>query len=208
MLVEQIDPAGEDEGDGEAGGARRIEVALQVRKQWIVLTTPDEGLKGDIGRHILAIPRDGASVWSVVEVVLLLRNDPTDATARIGHVARIPRDHMEMEMRNGLPRRVPDIQPDIETVRLVILLNHNTSHLNRLQELPLLLYRGPKPTRDVPLWDEKRVPGVDRIGIPDSQDPSTDMKDPVCGRSTKRAISAHPSTATGLGTRSMTSSPE
>ena len=99
-------------------------------KQWIVLTAPDEGLKGEVGMHILAIPRDGASVWSVAEVVLLLRNDPTDTTPRIGHVARIPRNHMEMEMGNGLPRRVPDIQPDIEAIRLVSLLNRIASRLN------------------------------------------------------------------------------
>jgi hypothetical protein len=130
MFIKQINTAGEHKGDGEARNTRRIEMTLEMRKQRIVLAASDERPKGRFRKHLLAVTRDGAPVWRVPEVVLLLRNDPTDAAPRIGHVAGVPRDYMKMEMRDRLARGGPDIQPDIEAVRIMVLLDRSSSHLD------------------------------------------------------------------------------
>ena len=76
---------------------------LQTTLYWF-----DQRSKGGFGQHFLAVARYGAPVWNIPEVVLFLRNPPTNATARIGHVTRVSWDDMEVEMRDGLARRVPE----------------------------------------------------------------------------------------------------
>jgi hypothetical protein len=61
--------------------------------------------------------RRACGVWGEVAVLLSRRDDAPHAPARVIHVARKPRDDMNMDVHDGLTGCLARVEPDIEALR-------------------------------------------------------------------------------------------
>src|SRR3989442_9152309 len=55
--------------------------------------------------------------------LLLSCEHAADPAVRVGHVARIARDQVEVDVHARLARGLPDVDPDVVAVGLVLLMN-------------------------------------------------------------------------------------
>lgn len=111
-----------------------------------------------------------------------MRKDPPHPAPRILDIARIPRDYMYVEVWHGLSGRLPEVHPDIESVRAMALENRGTRRSDGLCELMLLVGYGIKPRCDVSPWHDERVAGREREAIPEAKYEAPLVKNPFTGR--------------------------
>ena len=82
-----------------------------------------------------------------------------DAAARAGDIALVARDDMQVEMKDGLPRRFADVHPDVVAIGLPGAFDRGTRVVDRGEQLDALGVRGREPARNMAPWDEQRMAG-------------------------------------------------
>src|SRR5215831_2374030 len=82
-------------------------------------------------------PRSAA--LSVVPIRRVAGDDPPDAATRVLHVAVAPRNNVNVGVRHCLPGVNTIIEPDIETVRLLLGEQSLADHTDEFPHCPLLM---------------------------------------------------------------------
>lgn len=92
-----------------------------------------------------------------------------DAAAGIGDVTAIPRDHVDVQVRDGLAGDSAAIKTDVVTVRPRLQLGIELlfDHSDEFHHRRLFGRRGVKPGRDEPPRDDQRMPGADGKTVKD-----------------------------------------
>ena len=67
-----------------------------------------------------------------------------DPAARVGHVARVPRNDVNVQVEDRLPGRPPDVDPDVVAVGCMRRLDRRLRDIHRFQQLPPLLAGSPR----------------------------------------------------------------
>lgn len=99
-------------------------------------------------------------------VVALFRNDVPDTAARVGHVARIPRNQVDMEVEDRLPGRWAAIDADIVAIGPVVLLDDHFDRVQRFEERGAFFGTGFEPGGYVADWNKKSVTRRHRVAVP------------------------------------------
>ncbi|MEI6667554.1 MAG: hypothetical protein WCP29_05295 [Acidobacteriota bacterium] len=93
-----------------------------------------------------------------------------------------------MKVEHGLAGRLANVDPNVEPVWRVSLSDGHLRGRDRLDELNLLVGRRVEPARYVPPSRQQRVSRRDRVGIPQTEDPSAVVEDAVLGDVAERAL--------------------
>ena len=120
------------------------------------------------------------------EVVALARNDVADATARIRDVARKARDHVDMQVRDGLASSRPSIHANVVAVRTQLGVELALDCLDQGENRHLLVRRGVEPRRDEPVRHDQRVTGRHRVAVADGERQVVGSDPAVSGQFQKR----------------------
>jgi len=101
------------------------------------------------------------------EVVALVGDDMAHAASRIGHVAVVSGNDVDMNMKDRLPGTQPGVESDVPSVRTRIqFLREARLHFSyKRHHGCLLLGRGVEVGRDNPARDNERVAGRHREPI-------------------------------------------
>ena len=184
VLPDEAHSAPEDERDREIGAKRPVEVAAEVGEQRIGIT-PDE--RTCVGREA-----DEVEPWGRTgQVIRPMRNDAADPAPRIGNVAVVPRDDVEVKVEDGLPGSLADVDADVETVRLVLPEDLLPHPINRSENRRLFLAGGIEPGRDMPPRHDQRMTGRDRKSIPKRDHEGIFVEDPIPRRLAEWAGEVH-----------------
>ena len=142
------------------------------------------------------------------EVVAAAGDHVADPAARVGHVARVPRNDVNVQVEDRLPGRPPDVDPDVVAVGCMRRLDRRLRGLHRLQQLPPFLAGRLEPARDVPARDEQRVPVRHRERVPQPDHPLA-LVEAAVGRDVAERAGAfrHGARAAFGSQRVMTSAP-
>ena len=71
--------------------------------------------------------------------------DPVITAARVGDIAAVKRNDMDVQMENSLSGRLTDIHADVVSVRCVLLFDRVPSDRDRPCDCSVLVRRGVKP---------------------------------------------------------------
>ena len=96
---------------------------------------------------------------------MFARDDPSDAAFGIGHVALVARDDMHVAMEYGLPGGFAHVDAHVKAVGVKTLVNLLPDILQHDVHGLALMVRKIKVGGDVPLGDDKRMTGRNRIAI-------------------------------------------
>ena len=108
------------------------------------------------------------------------------AAARVGRVAVVARDHVDVRVENRLPGAAPAVEPDVDAGRMVTVQQILPHPLHQLPAGGLLFRLHQEVLGHVPTRDDQSVPFRHRIRIRDGERQT--MLDDLRGyRSTKRA---------------------
>lgn len=89
-----------------------------------------------------------------------------DASARIKHVASIPRDEVDVQVANGLTGGFPNVDADVVSVgRGGSGVELSLDLLYEVQQGLALFHRRVEPAGDQPMGHNQCVTGTHRIGI-------------------------------------------
>ena len=112
------------------------------------------------------------------------------AAPRVGHVARIPRDHVDMHVRHRLPGSLACVEPDVVAIRLRVqpLVEQLLDLVDELHQRLLLGGRAIKPRRYDPPRDHEHMPGRHRKRIEDRESEVVRAEPPRFGISKKRRV--------------------
>jgi len=91
---------------------------------------------GDVGVHGGYLRRWDAGV------VALGWDDVPDAPARVGDIAVVSRDDMQVQMENRLARRSPLVEPDVVSGRAVLLIELALDAVDEFKKFEALLASG------------------------------------------------------------------
>lgn len=98
-------------------------------------------------------------------VLLFARDDPSDAAFGIGHVALVARDDVHVAMEDGLPGCFAHIDAHIKAVGVETLVNLLPDILQHDVHRLALVLGQVEVGSDVPLGDDERMTGRNRIAI-------------------------------------------
>jgi hypothetical protein len=93
-----------------------------------------------------------------------------DASSRIGYVARIPGDKVNVQVKHGLTTCNADVHADIETVRPVTGFDGGPRLGERPHHADLFVRCRLKPSRDMPTSRQQQVARAHRERVPESKD--------------------------------------
>ena len=110
-----------------------------------------------------------------------------DPAPRIGNVALIARNNVEMQVEDGLPGGLAHVDPDVETVGMISTNDLLPHPVDRLNKGGLLLAGGLKPGRDMPAGDNQCVPRRHREAVPKCDDQRIFVEDAIPCRFAKWA---------------------
>lgn len=130
-------------------------------------------------------------------VVGLVGHDPTDAAPRILDVTAVARNHVDVEVRDGLPCCFAEVHANVESCGSVRLLDGTTSSVDCRDQLGSLFARRPEPGRYVTTWNEECVTRGHREPVPETDDGVSVVEDSISARSAERARrieASHPAT--------------
>jgi hypothetical protein len=103
------------------------------------------------------------------EIVATVGNDPADASPGVGHVAAIPRDHMDVEMRHCLTGSDSSVEADVVAVGTVFVVELVLYLVDEQEEVgPFLRCRLP-PSGDGPVGDDENMTPADGIPVLDGE---------------------------------------
>lgn len=100
----------------------------------------------------------------------LPRNDVTNAASRIINVTEVSRNYMEVQMLDCLAGRLSDVDSQIEPVRRVIPFDDGFDRPCTFQQRGALNGSRFEEFTDVPSRYDERVPGRNRIRVPNAKD--------------------------------------
>ena len=137
---------GLDRAISSAGG-----VGLDAVNQQLMLTArPGVFVAGD-QRAIMRRGDERGHGRPGRKIVGLRRNDVSNATARIGNIAGIARDHMDVEVRHGLSTGYAFVEADVEAVRRMALCQQVLRFIDRLHQRDAFVLAEITPLRNMPL---------------------------------------------------------
>ena len=145
---------------------RREEVDLARPRKPMGEPMPERALRAGRERE----PRrlfDGD--WRPRQIISLLRDHVPDTATRVGHVAGIARDHMEMHVRHGLAGSRAAVEADVVAVGLGIepLVQDLLHVADEVHQRLLLFRRALEERRHDALRDHEHMPRRHRIRIED-----------------------------------------
>ena len=97
----------------------------------------------------------------------------SDAAARIGDIAAVAWDEVDVEVGDGLTGSGPDVDADVVSIGLVLGFDMGFGDFQGTRECLLLFTRGIEPSGDMPSGDDQQMAGTYREPIPQGDD--------VCG---------------------------
>ena len=86
----------------------------------------------------------------------------TYTAARVGHIALVPRNHVQVHMLHGLPGRSTDVDADVPAVGFVVARVHAAHGFDDCKHLGPLSISGIEQACDVSPWNDQRVSPGDR----------------------------------------------
>jgi hypothetical protein len=89
--------------------------------------------------------------------IAVVRDNMPDTSRGIRMVEPVAGDQMDMEVKNGLAGRSPDVDPDIEPVRTILFSQNRTAPANQLMNSGKLFRGGLKIICTVPSGNDKDV---------------------------------------------------
>ena len=107
------------------------------------------------------------------KIVRKLRDDMSDAAARIGYIAAVAWDQVDVEVGDGLTGSGPDVDADVVSIGLVLGFDMGFSDFQGTGERLLFFTRSVEPSGDMPHGDDQQMAGTYREPIPQGND--------VCG---------------------------
>ncbi|MDB5439555.1 MAG: hypothetical protein JWM33_1982, partial [Caulobacteraceae bacterium] len=120
------------------------------------------------------------------EIVSHGRDDVPNTAARIAYVAGSARNDVNVEVRDGLPRRGPVVIDDIEPVGGVLPLQQGPATLNSGEERAALGWEEVFPARHMAVGYNKEVASRYRKGVSDCSNLGGAKSDAIRVRSTER----------------------
>jgi len=96
----------------------------------------------------------------------LPRHNSPHPTSRLLHIPNISGNHMTMAVHHRLSGRHTDVKPDVVPGRLEIFLDHFFALIDQSKHSMFLISRHQEKIRNMPEWDYKQVPVVDRVAVP------------------------------------------
>lgn len=90
----------------------------------------------------------------------MARKHTTNPTSRIGYVAGIPRNEMNVDVHTGLACRATNIYSNVVAVRRMLRLYELTSTVEEFNYGHLLEVRHFEEVRDVPPWYNDDMPAT------------------------------------------------
>jgi hypothetical protein len=132
--------------------------------------------------------RQGGDIVHQALILLLPGNHPSHSTLRIMNIADVTGYDMDVEMKDGLPRRAADIDADIEATRLEPLTDYLPRSFQQLPQREFLLCIGMKVIRNMPEGNQEHVPSSDRVAVPSPVTKVVEYHDLLVSRLTKQAI--------------------
>jgi len=187
ISLDLADAALENESDREIDLHGPHEVREQMREQRVD-TAADQGrvVRGTAqqrgfgvrGRGL--IPDEQRGRQRRIAIASALGDDVADAAARIGNVSRIARDHVQVQMEDGLTCRRANIHAEVERIRrrgVLPLEDRCAGAQGCLDQLGALLRSGIEEARNVALRDEERVAGRHWEAIPQAENELARVKD-------------------------------
>ena len=161
IVEQQSYPRGLDERRDDVGSVglpKRLAKALDE----VVVLPVDEARQGGERLRGWRAP----AVWVVL---LLRRDDPSHASARVVHVAPVPGDDVDVEMHDSLPCGLAHVESHVEAVGLELLIELELHLRHELENPLLLLGRGLEPGGDEPPGDHERVARGHRESVPERE---------------------------------------
>jgi len=104
--------------------------------------------------------------YSTARVMGFLENHVSDPTPRVGMIAVVARDEVDVNVKDTLPGRRAHVHTDVIAVRLEVALKGALLGDQELHARGHLLRGEIKKVRTVPEGNDQRVSGADRIGVP------------------------------------------
>lgn len=101
------------------------------------------------------------------------------AAARIGHVTGAPRNHVLMQMRDGLACCGADIHAEVEAVDATALADDRADRVDGGKQLGALGIGGVEPGRHMPVRHDQRMAVGDRETIPKRKDVVQSQEHPL-----------------------------
>jgi len=89
--------------------------------------------------------------------------------AGLAHIALVPGDQMDVEVKNCLDSGGATVDADIVAIGSVVLLNNRLGLINGADERHVLYGRGLEPRRNVSSRYQERVAGQHRVGVPQAK---------------------------------------
>ena len=110
------------------------------------------------------------------------------AASRVGDVAGVARDQVDVEVEDGLARGFADVDADVEAVGAVAAGDQLSASVDAVGQGRSLLGGGVEPGRDVPSRDEEQVAFAHREGVPEGPRQAVFEGDAVLGGEAEGAL--------------------
>ncbi len=94
----------------------------------------------------------------------------TNPAAWIRHVTAPARNDVDVQVRDGLPGGVTQVDADVEAIGTPLRADDATDCLDRTEERSAFLGRRIEPGGDVPIRNDQRVALGNREAIPERED--------------------------------------
>jgi hypothetical protein len=176
VFDDAADAALQDEGDGEVGVPGPVQAGPQVGQEGVLASAHQRLPVREVGRP------PGAG-----QVVRAGGYHVANAAARVGDVAGVAGDDVDVEVKDRLARGGADVPADVEPVGPVLLQDLVPGDRDRGDQLLLLRGSGLPPGGDVAAGDEEGVPGGHREGVPEAEGELATVEDSLPGRATEGA---------------------
>jgi hypothetical protein len=126
----------------------------------------------DVAREGIRRPTGGERVLRRRrrEVIAFARDDVAHASAWIQNVAAVSRDHVDVEVHHGLPRRLARVEADVVAIRPGLRVVALCLHVFHERHHGCAFVRGGgEPVGNHAPRDDERVPGRDRERVADRE---------------------------------------
>jgi len=98
-------------------------------------------------------------------VFLFVGYDTAYPAAGVFHVTLVPGDHVDMQMRNGLACRFADIDTDIVTIRMVLLVYDGFHFIDQRPDGHFLFCSCLEVFANVPVGNHQAMTRIDRVAV-------------------------------------------
>ncbi len=104
------------------------------------------------------------------KIVRKLRDDVSDAAARVGDITAVAWDQVDVEVGDGLTGSGSDVDPDVVALGFVLGFDMGFGDFQGTCERLLFFTRGIEPGSDMPSRDDQQMAGTYREPIPQGDD--------------------------------------